>query len=140
MIRIRVRFVLSLVGTLAIAVLLGGALVGCTSSKPAGDERKVSPVAQSGPKLQPLPAVRPATVRPRVASEGDCAPRYASGGKGTCVNNQPCRGFGVLVENGKPVCTCYGRDGGCSEGQRCDALRLACVPEKEPVYGRGEVD
>lgn len=119
----------------ALAILLS-----CSSKQQPDDEKKVSPVAQSAPHLQPLPSVAPAPVRPPVASEGDCAPRYANGGKGTCINNQPCRGFGVRADNGSVVCTCFGRDGGCREGQRCDPQRLACVPEKEPPFGRGLAD
>lgn len=142
MIGIRALFTPVLPKALAIALLLAtlAALVGCSGQRSASDEKKVAPIAQGSPKLQPLPAVRPAPVRPLVPSQGDCAPRYANGGKGTCINNQPCRGFGVRTEDGRAICTCYGRDGGCQEGQRCDAMRLACVPEKEPVFGRGDVD
>jgi hypothetical protein len=142
MIGLRVLFTRLLPKTLAIALLLAAlaTLLSCSGRKPAGEEKKASPVAQSSPHLQPVPAVPPAPVRARVPSQGDCAPRYANGGKGTCINNQPCRGFGVRAENGSAVCTCFGRDGGCQEGQRCDPMRLACVPEKEPPFGRGNAD
>jgi hypothetical protein len=84
-------------------------------------------------------SVRGATAepqRPRVESIGDCAPRYSTGQLGACINNQPCRGFGVLGENGQPVCTCYGQTGGCAATERCDDRKLACVPETEPPRDR----
>jgi hypothetical protein len=67
-----------------------------------------------------VPAPARATVaRPRVATEGDCAPRYTKGGKGACINGQPCRVFGVRADGGRAICVCFGRDGGCAGGQRC---------------------
>jgi hypothetical protein len=128
-----------------IAMVLSGAaltiLVGCSGGQqPASDRSKISPVAQNAPKMQPIPAVAPKKALPRVPSQGDCAPRYANGGRGACINNQPCRGFGVRLENGSAACTCYGIDGGCKEGGRCDAMRLACVPENTPPFGRGDID
>jgi hypothetical protein len=128
--------------TIAMALLVGAAatLVGCSGRQPASDRSQVSPVAQNAPKMQPIPAVAPAKALPRVPSQGDCAPRYANGGRGMCINNQPCRGFGVRTENGSAACTCYGLDGGCKEGQRCDAMVLACVPENAPPFGRGDTD
>ncbi len=126
---------------LALGLLAAVAATGCSQQPQSGKENNADAVAQSSPKLEPLPpAAVPKPPRPRVASQGDCAPRYPGGSRGTCINNQPCRGFGVLDDNGKAVCTCYGRDGGCSEGQRCDGMRLACVPEKEPLGGRGDAD
>ena len=126
--------------TVSLLLVALGILLGCSGKQPARDEKKASPVAQSSPQFKPLPAVAPTPVRPPVASEGDCAPRYANGGRGTCINNQPCRGFGVRADNDSAVCTCFGRDGGCGEGQRCDPQRLACVPEKEPPFGRAPAD
>lgn len=72
---------------------------------------------------------------PRVENDGDCAPHYKIGGMGTCINHQPCRGFGVRDETGNIVCTCYGAPG-CAEGQRCDDRKLTCVPEDEPLQDR----
>ncbi len=124
---------------LAVTILL---LPDCSGRKEGRPEQKPSPVAQSGPALEPIRPLPPVPVRERVPSQGDCAPRYKQGGMGTCINNQPCRGFGVKAQNGSAICTCYGREGGCGEGQRCDALRLACIPETEPPSGRsrGEAD
>ena len=132
------RFIrMSLLRTLAV-MLAWVALVAVVSCSPqSSDESKVEPVSQTPPKLTPMPAaVPPLVARPPVASEGDCAPRYANGSKGTCINNQPCRGFGVRADDGSAVCTCFGLDGGCREGQRCDPQKLACLPEKEPPFGR----
>jgi hypothetical protein len=127
-------------GALVVGLLVAmlAALVSCSGRQASGDEKEASAVAQSSPKLQPVPAVPPAPVRERVPSQGDCAPHYSNGGKGTCINNQPCRGFGVRAESGSPVCTCFGHDGGCQEGQRCDPMRLACIPEDEPPFGRSK--
>lgn len=138
---LRLLFTRSVRGKLALALLplILAILPGCSQQrKPVEEEKKPSPVAQNGPKLEPIRPVTPMPVRERVPSQGDCAPRYKVGGTGTCINNQPCRGFGVKASNGSAVCTCFGRDGGCGEGQRCDARRLACVPETEPLSSRGD--
>jgi hypothetical protein len=121
----------------ALVVLLLAALLSviACSRQSGGNQQKVSPVAQGQPKLEAITPVRPAVARPMVASQGDCAPRYAVGGMGTCINNKPCRGFGVRAENGSAVCTCYGKDGGCGESDRCDLVAKRCVSEKEPLWG-----
>jgi hypothetical protein len=85
------------------------------------------------PKALQQPGEAKAVLRlPRVESVGDCAPRYKTGQTGTCVNGQPCRGFGVRDEAGQVFCTCYGQVGGCAVDQRCDERKLVCVPEDEP--------
>lgn len=122
------------------AVLLAGYLLMASCSQrqaSSGDEKKVDPVAQTEPKFQPLPQTAPmvANLRP-VASKGDCAPKYASGLHGSCINNAPCRGFGVIDEKGQPVCACFAKAGGCNQGDRCDIIKKACVSEKEPGFGR----
>lgn len=130
-----------LAGALAVALACAAATAIASCSQRSDDEKKVEPVSRTPPKLEPLPtAARAVVARPRVASEGDCAPRYAKGGRGTCINNQPCRGFGVRAENGSAVCICFDRDGGCGEGQRCDLKKMACVPETELPFGRGLAD
>lgn len=124
----------------ALAALLLAALLSASacSRQSGGSQKQVSPVAQNQPKLEPISPVRPAVARALVASQGDCAPRYAVGGMGSCINNKPCRGFGVRAENGSAVCTCYGKDGGCGEGERCDLVKKRCVSEKEPLWGRDD--
>ena len=127
----------ALLGTYLAAAALCFAFAGCSKEPQPSKEPQVSPVAQTGPQLEPLPPTpTPKPLRARVASEGDCAPRYPGGGQGTCINNQPCRGYGERNPDGKAVCTCYGLDGGCAEGLRCDNQRLKCVPEKEAPFGR----
>jgi hypothetical protein len=112
-------------------------VIGSSCQRSSREVKKVDPISQTPPKLQPLPRTAPviASAQP-VPSQGNCAPRYANGLHGTCINNQPCRGFGVVGQDGKPVCACYAKVGGCNEGERCDALKKACVPEKEPGFGR----
>lgn len=125
--------------TVLAALLLATLLAALACSRQSGgNQKQVSPVAQGQPKLEPITPVRPAVARPLVASQGDCAPRYAVGGEGTCINNKPCRGFGVRSESGSAVCTCYGKEGGCGEGERCDLVKKRCVSEKEPLWGRDD--
>lgn len=115
-------------------------VVGCPSRRQSAsdDQKKVEPVSQTAPKFEPMrPTVPAIPARRQVASSGDCAPKYANGLSGTCINNKPCRGFGFLAEDGKTaVCACYATASGCNQDQRCDAIKKACVPEKEPGFGR----
>lgn len=135
--KIAVCALLQKVLALALPLAALAAIEGCSQPGRSTKENNVVAVSQTPPKLEPLPpAVKPKPTRARVASQGDCAPRYAGGGTGTCINSRPCRGFGVRGEDKKAICTCYGRDGGCGEGQRCDPLALRCVPEKTPPFGR----
>jgi hypothetical protein len=113
-----------------------GICFGCSRGAP-DDKQKVQPVSDQPPKLEPHST--PASVlvnAPPVASKGDCAPRYKNGLTGTCINNQPCRGFGVLDEKRQAECSCYGIAGGCRTGQRCDTIRKSCVPEEELPFER----
>jgi hypothetical protein len=130
----------------ALCVMTGAVLLawaGCSktasnSSSKQEQERRIEatssvPVNRDALKRQPIPdAMKRLT---RVESIGDCAPRYKIGGHGSCINNTPCRGFGVRDDAGNTVCTCYGAPG-CAEGQRCDERKLVCVPEDEPLQDR----
>jgi hypothetical protein len=111
-------------------------LTGCSRRAPA-DKEKVQPVTEQAPRLEPhsLPE-RVQVNAPAVASQGECAPRFKNGLTGTCINNQPCRGFGVLNDKHQAECSCYGLGGGCQEGQRCDTIRKSCVPEDELPFER----
>jgi len=113
-----------------------GIVPGC-SRRPPADKEKVQAVSEQRPRLEPhtIPA-RVQLNQPPVASQGDCAPRYKNGLTGTCINNQVCRGFGVLNEKKAVECSCYGIAGGCQAGQRCDAIRKSCVPEEELPFER----
>lgn len=117
--------------------------VGCSTRQQSAsnDPNKVNPVSETVPKLEPMPKTAPVVLSSKtVASIGDCGPRYENGLRGACINNQPCRGIGVLDNSGKAACACYARAGGCSVSERCDAIKKACVPEKEPGFGRAPED
>jgi hypothetical protein len=73
---------------------------------------------------------------PPVASEGGCEPRYRNGLVGTCINHQPCRGFGVRETEGKAACICYVKRGGCDADERCDAQEGQCVKDDESEFNR----
>ena len=109
---------------------------GRETAKPP-DGSRVQDVATSRPDPGTLHRTTPVEIvqrLPEVASVGDCAPRHAhaSDSRAACVDSRPCRGFGVRDESGRVFCTCYGKVGGCAEGQRCDLRKLSCVPEEEP--------
>ena len=104
----------------------------------SGRIEDVSSVAPRADALRQEPKAVPVQRLQRVESVGNCAPCYKTGGQGACINNQPCRGFGVKDQTGKILCSCYGEVGGCSEGQRCDDRKMNCVPEDEPSFGRTE--
>jgi hypothetical protein len=67
-------------------------------SGPIEDVSSIAPKADAlgqGAKAVPVQRLQ------RVESVGDCAPCYKTGGQGACINNQPCRGFGVKDQTGK---------------------------------------
>lgn len=129
---------------MGLAVAIGCALAaGCPAKQQSArdDQKQVNPVSETAPKLEPMPQTAPATQSSKfVASVGDCGPKYANGLRGACINNRPCRGIGILDNAGKAVCACYARVGGCSEKERCDAIKKACVPETQPGFGRAPED
>lgn len=88
-------------------------------------------------RAPPIEAFRttgqPAPLLPRVPSRGDCAPRYSNGEHGTCINDRPCRGFGVL-DGKQVVCACFVRRGGCDQNERCEVRQSRCVKEPEPTF------
>jgi hypothetical protein len=127
---------------ISLGLLFAGACVllpGC-SRQPADDgQKKVDPISQTEPRIERLPEAAPVVANATaVPSRGDCAPRYKNGLTGSCINGQPCRGFGVLDETKKEACACYGRAGGCGQNERCDAIKKACVPEEEVGFGRAQ--
>ena len=140
--RTRARFL----GELALVALLVagfGLATSCSRQQQSAkdDQKKVDPVSETAPKFESMPRTAPVVARAEpVASVGDCAPKYQNGLHGACINDQPCRGIGVLDDKGKAVCSCYGKAGGCGESDRCDAIKKACVPEKEPGFGRAAED
>lgn len=96
----------------------------------------VSAVPPDRSALVPPRDAVPVLQLPRIESVGTCAPVYKTGQRGACINDRACRGFGVRAENGQALCTCYGQVAGCSENQRCDDRKLACVPDDEPPRER----
>jgi len=136
---------------IVIAALAVMCTAGCTTSRePSKQQPDRDASGRVIEDISPAPidpnvvrdSVRGATAvqqRPRVESIGDCAPRYRTGQLGACINNQPCRGFGVLGENDRPVCSCYGQIGGCAETERCDDRKLVCVPDTEPLDNRAKI-
>jgi hypothetical protein len=129
---------------IALLLAISGVGLNCSHSRQqaaSDDQKKPEPVSETAPRFEPMRRTAPVvTSTEPVASVGDCAPKYANGLHGSCINNQPCRGFGALDEKGKAVCSCYAKAGGCGERERCDAIKKACVPEKEPGFGRAPED
>jgi len=123
---------------LLVSLSVIGLSSGCNrQTSGARDQRRVDPVSQTPPQFQPLPPQVDAVARATpVPSQGDCAPKYANGLVGTCINNQACRGFGILDQSGRAACACFARAGGCNADERCDAVKKACVPDREPRFGR----
>jgi hypothetical protein len=110
--------------------LLATACTGSQRTHPNVDSVAIG----STPPAEPFRTTgQPAPLLPRVPSRGDCAPRYSNGTQGTCVNDKPCRGFGV--RDGKQViCACFVRRGGCDEDERCEPRQSRCVKESKPEF------
>jgi hypothetical protein len=119
-------FVFRLVFIAFVFSLLGG----CPSNKRQDQEHpsvaSVSP--QQGKPIQP--PQEPPKVE-LFYGEGDCAPRFPNGMRGTCINNKPCSGFGVKDASGTLECDCFGVKGGCGEGLVCSARKRACVKPED---------
>jgi len=128
----------------ALLLVCCASLASCASVRPGRDvdkDRNLEAVSSTEPTFESLPRPAPATRNATpVASRGECAPRYANGLHGSCINHQPCRGFGIVDESGQPVCACYAIVGGCHAGERCDTIRKACIPDSQPGWGRAPDD
>ena len=100
------------------------------------DDPNATPTSSVEPRFVDFASkAEPVLARESVASKGDCAPRYhKAGATGTCIAEKPCRGFGIL-ENGRAICACYARRGGCSTDERCDPRGAQCVKDdnNEPL-------
>jgi hypothetical protein len=105
--------------------------------EPAG-MKAVSPVEPQA--RQPIEFVAAFPNLELAPSQGDCAPRYANGQTGTCINSRPCRGLGMRTARGAAECRCWAVAGGCSEGERCDGVTKACVPESRADSGRADAE
>jgi hypothetical protein len=116
---------------LALLALSGSA--GCAQSKVKADRVEAVSVDVE-PRIEPFRTTPvPAPLLPRVPSRGDCAPRYGNGTLGTCVNDKPCRGFGVL-DGSRVICACFVKRGGCDEDERCEARESRCVKDDVPEF------
>lgn len=114
-----------------VAMTLFFSLAGsCDSRKRSSSKDNERPVVSSValPSPEPLPFIAPPPREELFYGEGDCAPRFANGMRGTCINNKPCNGFGVKDEKGALQCECFGVKGGCADGTLCSVTGRACVP------------
>ncbi len=112
----------------ALAFIVAVAL-SASACSPAGQRGKDHPVVSPvqiapGSPLEPVVQPRPVEL---YYGEGDCAPTFANGMRGTCINNKPCNGFGVKDEKGEMKCDCFGVRGGCGEDLVCSVIRRTCV-------------
>jgi len=126
-----------LIPMLGIAALLAIGCAGTGRTMPPHDPQASAVSSEIEPQRTEFSS-KPDLIpqRPPVASRGGCEPRYKKAGlTGTCINNKPCRGFGVL-ENDRAVCVCFAKRGGCDEGFRCDPRASQCVKEDEEPFNR----
>ena len=102
---------------------------GCADRNKAPEHPVLSPVpAKEGRLLTGAPQL------PRVEvsyGEGDCAPRFQNGMRGTCINGQACNGFGFKGSDGVVQCACFERAGGCETNMACSLAERKCVPLKQ---------
>lgn len=114
----------------SLAALLAIFLFGCNqrqNNKPANPVVSSAPI-EVGRPFTPVPQIP----RPDISyGEGDCAPRFENGMRGTCINNQPCNGFGFKDANGKIQCACFDKVGGCETNMGCSLEQRRCVPLKQ---------
>jgi len=118
---------------LIVPVIVCFSLAASCESRKADSRQDKNPVVSSAPLPSPQAIPSVAAVPPEELSygEGDCAPRFANGMRGTCINGKPCNGFGVKDQTGKIECECFGTKGGCPEGQVCSVIKRACVPPQD---------
>jgi hypothetical protein len=125
----RTRNMYIVVALIVIVLAIGLATVGRSlfSQSNSVDYPSVSsaPLPSAAP-FSPVPLLTPVVL---YYGEGNCAPRFANGMRGTCINNQPCNGFGMKDANGSLSCACYEVKGGCPNGFICSAIERRCVPE-----------
>ena len=122
------------------AIALGAAMAISEAIAPAAERpaaQQATPTATGAVSRDEFKTrAEPLRRLPPVASEGGCEPRYRNGQTGTCINQQPCRGFGVRETDGRAVCICYITRGGCADEERCDAQEGQCVKDDEREFNR----
>lgn len=116
----------------ALAILV----TACAAPAQTPQEDTGATISATEPRLSEFSTrPEPVPLRPAVESRGGCEPRYANGRTGTCIDNKPCRGFGVL-EDGRAACMCFAVRGGCAEGYRCDPRGAQCVKDGAGDFNR----
>lgn len=126
--------ILQLIPLLCITMLLTISFADTARSQSKNEAQATAVSRVKPPQAEFVTKPVPLPYRAPVASRGGCEPRYKKGNlTGTCINNKPCRGFGVL-EDGRTICTCFAKRGGCDVGHRCDARHAQCVPEEEEPF------
>ena len=124
-----------------LTVLIGSCMAPGAMQTHRDEPANLQAISSVPPPITPLARQAPPLVnRSLLASRGSCAPRHRNGLTGSCVNNQPCRGFAVAAPRGGVECACFAIAGGCAEGQRCDLEEKTCKPENAPLFGRPAAD
>jgi hypothetical protein len=103
-----------------LTVLIGSCMAPGATQTHRGEPGNLQAVSSVPPPIAPLARQAPPLLnRPLLASRGSCAPRYANGLIGSCVNNQPCRGFAVAAPGGGVECACARRRSPGATSQTC---------------------
>src|SRR5262249_28511800 len=123
----------------AVLFLAASSLIGYGPASPSKGQSQekampTSPVPIA--KDKPIRGAKPAPPPELFYGEGDCAPRFPNGMHGTCINNEPCNGFGMRSQKGEIECSCFGVRGGCEEGLICSRRYQACVPPQQADFLR----
>lgn len=120
---------------LALALwMLAGALP-ASEAATANEQRQAEPVSATPPEVPPFSSkIQPLRELPEVPSRGGCEPRYRNGMSGTCINDKPCRGFGIEDPAQGAICACFERIGGCAEDERCERRGAQCVKDDATAF------
>ena len=118
---------------LTLAAIIFFSMAASCESRKGSDRKDQNPVVSSVPLPSPqaIPSVTAPPPDELSYGEGDCAPRFRNGMRGTCINGKPCNGFGVKDQAGKIDCECFGTKGGCPEGNVCSVTKRGCVPPQD---------
>lgn len=108
----------------AMLVALGCSATGQTQRKEGDAVISVAPIAPGEIIEAPKGPVREEIYY----GEGDCAPKFANGMRGTCIGGKPCNGFGFKQESGAIECRCFDVKSGCADGSICSTRSRTCLP------------
>ena len=112
-----------------LTVLIGSCMAPGATQTHRDEPANLQAISSVPPPITPLARQAPPLVN-----------RSLLASRGSCVNNQPCRGFAVAAPRGGVECACFAIAGGCAEGQRCDLEEKTCKPENAPLFGRPAAD